>query len=396
MRYTFFLCIGLALALWNCEKNDVEALGDGSKDFSLDGASEAGVGSTSGQAGDSTIQAGQLTAGEWNDLENWDFWKGLISKDTLSEYPAYWDFGQFARVSLLVRQANGNPAVDAEAILQDAGGQPLWQARTDNAGRAEFFPFLLGNAPAQAMHIKVSYQGQSFQLNDVNFYEGDVNELVLPLNGAASQAADVLFVFDATGSMADELEYIKVEINDIISRIRQENGDIAFRLGSVFYRDEGDEYVTRTSGLSSNFGQVADFINSQRADGGGDYPEAVHSALQKAIGEQDWQQSARARLLFLILDAPPHYDENVIGQIQGQIRLAAQKGVKVIPVTASGIDQGTEFLMRILAIASNGTYTFITDHSGIGNDHLEPTVGDYEVEFLNDLIVRLVGEYVVD
>ncbi|MEM8907449.1 MAG: hypothetical protein AAGD05_06350, partial [Bacteroidota bacterium] len=32
--------------------------------------------------------------------------------------------------------------------------------------------------------------------------------------------------------------------------------------------------------------------------------------------------------------------------------------------------------------------------SGIGNDHLEPTVGDYEVELLNDLLVRLIGEYI--
>ena len=39
-----------------------------------------------------------------------------------------------------------------------------------------------------------------------------------------------------------------------------------------------------------------------------------------------------------------------------------------------------------------GNYVFITNHSGIGNDHLEPTVGDYEVEFLNDLMVRLINE----
>ena len=186
----------------------------------------------------------------------------------------------------------------------------------------------------------------------------------------------------------------KVEINDIISRIRNDNNGIDFRLGSVFYRDEGDEYVTRTSSLSGDFGQVADFINSQRADGGGDYPEAVHSALRKAIGEQAWQEGARARLLFLILDAPPHHQDDVIQAMQDQLLLAAQKGIKIIPVTASGIDKETEFLMRILAIASNGTYTFITDHSGIGNDHLERTIGDYEVEFLNDLIVRLVGKYV--
>jgi len=297
-------------------------------------------------------------------------------------------------VSLLLKQQDGSPVVDAEAILLGAGNEVLWRARTDNFGKAEFFPFLLQAAPAQAMRIKVTSQGQSYSLNEVKLYEAGVNELVIPGGGPSSQSADVFFVFDATGSMGDELEYIKVEINDILSRIRTDNNGIDFRLGSVFYRDEGDDYVTRTSSLSGDFGQVADFINSQRADGGGDYPEAVHSALNKAIGEQPWQEDARARLLFLILDAPPHYQDNVIQAMQGQLLLAAQKGIKIIPVTASGIDKETEFLMRILAIASNGTYTFITDHSGIGNDHLEPTIGDYEVEFLNDLIVRLVGKYV--
>ena len=49
--------------------------------------------------------------------------------------------------------------------------------------------------------------------------------------------------------------------------------------------------------------------------------------------------------------------------------------------------------MRYFAIATNGTYVFITNDSGIGNDHIEPTVGEYEVEFLNNLLVRLINKY---
>ena len=75
------------------------------------------------------------------------------------------------------------------------------------------------------------------------------------------------------------------------------------------------------------------------------------------------------------------------------MRPPAQKGIKLIPVVASGIDKETEFLMRYTAIATNGTYVFITNHSGIGNDHLEPTVGEYEVELLNKLLVRLINSY---
>ncbi len=79
--------------------------------------------------------------------------------------------------------------------------------------------------------------------------------------------------------------------------------------------------------------------------------------------------------------------------IQNTIALASKKGIKIIPITASGIDKETEFLMRFMSILTNGTYVFITNDSGIGNEHLEASVGDYQVEHLNDLITRLIKEY---
>ena len=64
--------------------------------------------------------------------------------------------------------------------------------------------------------------------------------------------------------------------------------------------------------------------------------------------------------------------------------------IKIIPVTASGIDKETEFLMRFFSVSTNGTYVFITNDSGIGNDHIEASVGEYEVENLNDLLVNML------
>ena len=45
-------------------------------------------------------------------------------------------------------------------------------------------------------------------------------------------------------------------------------------------------------------------------------------------------------------------------------------------------------------MATGGTYTFLTDDSGVGGSHLEPTVGEYQVEQLNDLLVRLIEQYI--
>ena len=61
----------------------------------------------------------------------------------------------------------------------------------------------------------------------------------------------------------------------------------------------------------------------------------------------------------------------------------------------NGLGEATFGLMcRFFAAATGGTYVFLTNHSGIGGDHIAPTVGQYEVEYLNDLICRLIEAYI--
>ena len=49
--------------------------------------------------------------------------------------------------------------------------------------------------------------------------------------------------------------------------------------------------------------------------------------------------------------------------------------------------------MRTLALTTNGTYVFLTDDSGVGGSHIKPTTDSYDVEKLNDLLVRLAIQY---
>ena len=41
---------------------------------------------------------------------------------------------------------------------------------------------------------------------------------------------------------------------------------------------------------------------------------------------------------------------------------------------------------------TNGTYVFLTDDSGVGFSHLTPIVGDYTVDLLHNVIVRIIQE----
>ena len=119
----------------------------------------------------------------------------------------------------------------------------------------------------------------------------------------------------------------------------------------------------------------------------------MHTALNTAVTQLSWNEHARARLLFLVLDAPAHHTEAIVSDLNAIIKQAAEKGIKIIPVSASGVNKNAEFLFRFFAIATNGTYVFLTNDSGIGGEHIEATVGDYEVELLNDLMVRVINKY---
>lgn len=168
------------------------------------------------------------------------------------------------------------------------------------------------------------------------------------------------------------------------------------RLGSVFYRDFGDTYVTVDSKLNENLGIRRKSVSNQYADGGGDGPEAVEEAL-RVSNLLNWSKTARTRLMFLILDAPPHGDETTIAKIQQYTQEAAAKGIRIIPLVASGggydLDKSLEYLMRSCALATNGTYVFLTDHSGIGDAHTAPSTDKYDVETLNELLQRVISQY---
>lgn len=396
-NFTILVSFLLLFLVFSCQKEDASPTGksgyslhtgDATLSSSSGSGGSSGVPSTGSGSGSGSTPSGQMTAGEWNDLDNWDFWNGLLNNDTLAGYQDYWSFYPNQRYTVRVVDNFGKPVSDSRVQLIGTGNVTLWEARTDNFGKAELWANLYDGGSSQATHLLVA---ESTVVSNPQL--SNVNHVVLNNAPPAPAAVDVAFVVDATGSMGDEIQYLKAELSDVLNRIQNSGAGLSLRAASVFYRDEGDEYVTKLSPFSPNFNLTQSFVNGNHADGGGDFPEAVDQAMDEAIYGLEWSSNARTRIAFLILDAPPHHDAQIIGTLQRSIQEAAKKGVKVIPVVASGIDKETEFLMRYCAMATNGTYVFITDDSGIGNPHLQPTVGDYEVEYLNDLMVRLVKKY---
>jgi len=335
-----------------------------------------------------------LTAGEVNDFTKWVLWND-IDKTDLAEFAKTWNLFPKNRYCVQLTNKLLNPVVDATVELKDKNKKTIWTAKTDNTGKAELWSnlFDLKIKEEESYSIEITYQGQKQVIKKAIPFHKEVNNLKLEVDCNYSNNVDVMFVVDATGSMGDEIDYLKAELLDIINNVKKQDSSLIINLGSVFYRDKGDQYVTRKSDFSRTIQQTIDFINNQEAGGGGDYEEAVDVALNEAITQCNWSNEARTRILFLVLDAPPHGDSGVVAQLQQLMNTAAQKGIRIIPIMGSGIGKSTEYLFRSMALATNGTYTFLTDDSGIGGPHIKPTTDTYKVELLNDMMLRLFKQY---
>jgi hypothetical protein len=336
-------------------------------------------------------QSNQLTAGEWNDMEHWAFWNNLMNRQEWSEMQSYWSFYTGNRISVGLSNKQQQPLI-GYTVTAVQNGSPVWKAKTNFEGKAELWPSLYNSRKGGLTIMIESPEGKEIYKK---VFAQNTRKVNISMDKPAEKIRnlEVLFMVDATGSMGDEISYLKSELEDIIGRLNTKN-ELNTRTAMVFYRDKGDEYVIRDFGFEQDLQKVKRNLANQYADGGGDFEEAVEEAMENAIYQQRWSETGTsARLMFMILDAPPHYDAARVKSIQRSVKEAASRGIALIPVVASGIDKRTEFLMRFMAIGTNGTYVFLTDDSGIGNSHLKPTVGSYQVEYLNQLLNRLINKY---
>ena len=399
MKKTILFALAGLLGLVSCSRDGYE-LGRMEGSYAMDKMAGGGpMAAPNGGQGRPGGQAGVLTAGEWNDLDHWDFWSGLMASQDYGDMSAYWGMYTPRRVAVRVADATGKRLPAVRVVLEQKQ-RAVWSTLTDNQGEANLWidPF---HAQAGTDHLVLVVDGvpqaSAPKLTPWNVQqeEAEVNFVILDKARPAEKRADIAFIVDATGSMGDEIEFLKKDLVNILDRVKSGQGEIGLRTGTVFYRDEEDDYLTKFSPFTEDYRKTIQYIAMQRASGGGDLPEAVHTALEAGLQNLAWNASARARIAFLVLDAPAHQDhQGVIESLQASVREYAKQGIKLIPVFCSSPSKDCEFMCRFFAVLTGGTYVFLTDDSGVGGDHIEPSDGDFQVEPLNDLLVRLIAKYV--
>ena len=306
---------------------------------------------------------------------------------------------------IAVTGSNGLPVLDAAVTIRfsDQQGQAsdIVSLRTTADGTTRFLP---------DAH-SASTPGGSGGPWDVTVVVGDSTATVTVERGQArveitvdapggvdgSVPVDVHFLLDATGSMGDEIERLRSNMATVSEQIAALPSEPDVRFGMTVYRDEGDVFVTRTFDLTDDLGAFLDALGDVVADGGGDYPEALDEALADALELPEWRRDGAVELIVLIADAPPVIERAVETPYTASALTALERGVKILPVAASGTDNQAEYVFRELAYVTGGRFVFLSygvhgDAGTATGELTDITPDDYDQLPLDQLVVRLVED----
>jgi Mg-chelatase subunit ChlD len=330
------------------------------------------------------VRRGVVTAGDIDDSLNLAAFNRYLKRTRLG-LP---QLGLGAPVMVRLTGPDGNPAPGARYTLRKPGAaEPFHEGYAGPGGRIADFPALLGGGNLGAVELRVfDAAGQETARETVK----TGSPATLALNEDANWRPDFLdlvLVVDTTASMGDEIAFLQRELIGITRAAARKAPGVSIRYGLVAYRDQGDEYVVKSYGFTSSGGTMAGWLRGLSAGGGGDYPEAAAAALRAGVG-LDWRRGKGERLLLHVADAPPHAGE--AAEYLRAAKAAAEEGVQILTLGASGVAEESEYLMRQASVATGGRYLFLTDDSGVGNTHAEPTIGCYQVTKLSRLLTRVL------
>lgn len=298
------------------------------------------------------------------------------------------------RVVFTVQDDLEQPLPNATVTVR-SGKRLVGHLHTFADGRAQFFPRAVGLRAGAVLNVVVEAQGQRRETSVVVAGRDQAAHVVLPvLARRNAPVVDVMFVLDTTGSMGDEIARIQLTLLDVAQRIQRLEPHALVRYGLTEYRDHGDDYVTRVHDFTEDVPAFLTLLERAEAGGGGDTPEALSEGLHAAITGANWTPVAvpnALRLAIVVADAPPHVDDPQGSDYAREMARAAERGIKIFPVAASGLDDQGEYIFRQLAHHTMARFVFIT--YGGGTSH---HVGQFANNNLDDLVVGLVADEMAD
>lgn len=172
-----------------------------------------------------------------------------------------------------------------------------------------------------------------------------------------SPRVELVFCLDATGSMSGLIQTAKDKIWDIVSELAQSQSAPDIHLGMIFYRDRGDQYVTKVYPLTQDIDSIYTELLKIEAIGGGDAPESVNLALYEAVNDIQWSEDKDVyRTIFLVGDCPPHMDYRDEEKYPEICESANKKNITVNTVKLGSDCEDAIKHFKKIAATTNGQY----------------------------------------
>ena len=328
-----------------------------------------------------------LTGGSVDDNEEFEDYL-RYREELLSAGVLVRDVDPTGRVVVRVTDANGYPVAGTEVTVSWVDDEAVLRTVAD--GTARFHPAAYGStADSYEISASGSPPHSASPGSEVHLVTTDERPDMAQID------LDILFLLDSTGSMSDEIDQLKMTISEIASRVDDLPGDVSTRMGMVLYRDVDDTFLTAVYDFTDQIPQFSQELSKVVAMGGGDYPEALDEALAEAMAAPTWRPAeSTIQLVFLVADAPPQVTRQVSVPYSESMTGAAERGIKIFPISSSGTDDQAEFVFRQLAQFTGARYVFLT--YGAAGSATGPSTDIHEQEYeslsLDDLVVRIISE----
>ena len=166
----------------------------------------------------------------------------------------------------------------------------------------------------------------------------------------------VVFLLDATGSMSGLIGVAKEKIWSIAGSLSQTDPAPDIEIGMIFYRDRGDDFITKHIPLGKDMDGLYEQLMLMQANGGGDLPESVNQAIYEGVTQIKWNTDPDTyRAIFLVGDCPPHMDYRNDVKYPESCSLANKKGI-VINTILMGNNQEARKIWKEIADLTNGEF----------------------------------------
>ena len=301
------------------------------------------------------------------------------------------------RIRLRLVDSAGASLPDARLVIRDARGRTVEIGRTAADGQYDFFPSFFPGSGTFLARIEKDGRTQDVRLTRSGPREVNVT-WAAPRGLPETLPLDIVFVMDTTGSMGEEIDSLKSTIEIIYRNLSAVRPRPRVRFGMVLYRDRQDEYVTKVIPLTERLDRFQKQLESVQAEGGGDNPEDLQTALHDGLRKIQWAENG-VRLGFVVTDAPPHlYKDQSFHYVKATLE-ARSRAIKFHTIGTGGLNLDGEYVLRQIAQLTRGRYIFLTygDETG-DNEGGRPgsvshhTGSNFRIDKLEQVVIRFARE----